>query len=74
MIVATGQIYQIDDYGWALAGRNTIDLYCPSRSEMNEWGVRPRHDPDLGMGRSLAKLSRPQTAFGKTAVMPMSAG
>jgi len=40
MIVATGQIYQIDDYGWALPGRNTIDLYCPSRSEMNEWGVR----------------------------------
>jgi len=40
MILATGQIYQIDDYGWALAGRNTIDLYCPSRSEMNSWGVR----------------------------------
>jgi 3D (Asp-Asp-Asp) domain-containing protein len=40
MILATGQIYQIDDYGWALAGRNTIDLYCPSRSEMNGWGVR----------------------------------
>src|SRR6201981_3571886 len=40
MILATGQVYQIDDYGWALAGRNTIDLYCPSRSQMNEWGVR----------------------------------
>jgi 3D (Asp-Asp-Asp) domain-containing protein len=40
MILATGQIYQVDDYGWALAGRNTIDLYCPNRSEMNDWGVR----------------------------------
>jgi 3D (Asp-Asp-Asp) domain-containing protein len=40
MILATGQIYQIDDYGWALAGRNTIDLYCPNRSEMSVWGVR----------------------------------
>jgi 3D (Asp-Asp-Asp) domain-containing protein len=40
MILATGQIYQIDDYGWALAGRNTIDLYCSSHSEMNNWGVR----------------------------------
>jgi 3D (Asp-Asp-Asp) domain-containing protein len=39
-ILATGQIYEIDDYGWALAGRNTIDLYCPSRPEMNGWGVR----------------------------------
>ncbi len=40
MILATGQIYRIDDYGWDLAGRNTIDLYCPTRNEMNDWGVR----------------------------------
>ena len=39
-IVSTGQIYQVDDYGWALAGRNTIDLYQPSRRAMNAWGVR----------------------------------
>jgi 3D (Asp-Asp-Asp) domain-containing protein len=39
-IVGTGQIYEVDDYGWALAGRNTIDLYCPSWTEMNNWGVR----------------------------------
>ena len=42
-IESTGQIYQVDDYGWALAGRNTIDLYQPSRSAMNAWGVR--HEP-----------------------------
>ena len=30
----------MDDYGWALAGRNTIDLYMPTRREMNRWGVR----------------------------------
>src|SRR5450755_4230969 len=39
-IISTGQIYKIDDYGWALAGRNTIDLYFGSRRDMNEWGVR----------------------------------
>ena len=39
-VLSTGQVYKIDDYGWALAGRNTIDLYMPSRSAMNEWGVR----------------------------------
>ena len=39
-IESTGQIYQVDDYGWALAGRNTIDLYQPSRAAMNSWGVR----------------------------------
>jgi 3D (Asp-Asp-Asp) domain-containing protein len=40
IIEATGQLYVVDDYGWDLAGRNTIDLYCPSRAEMNAWGVR----------------------------------
>ena len=39
-IISTGQIYRIDDYGWALAGRNTIDLYMGNRSDMNSWGVR----------------------------------
>ena len=39
-IMATGQVYEVDDYGWALSGRNTLDLYCPSRGEMNDWGVR----------------------------------
>jgi 3D (Asp-Asp-Asp) domain-containing protein len=39
-LLSTGQVYKIDDYGWALAGRNTIDLYMPSRSAMNAWGAR----------------------------------
>lgn len=36
----TGQTYQIDDYGSALTGTSTIDLYTPTRGEMNRWGVR----------------------------------
>ncbi len=39
-IMETGETYQVDDYGWALAGRNTIDLYKPSRYLMNCWGCR----------------------------------
>ncbi len=39
-VLSTGQVYKVDDYGWALAGRNTIDLYMGSRAEMNRWGVR----------------------------------
>lgn len=39
-IVETGEIYRVDDYGWALAGTNTIDLYKPTRAAMNAWGVR----------------------------------
>jgi len=33
-------VYQIDDYGSALVGTNTIDLYKPSMGSMNAWGVR----------------------------------
>lgn len=36
----TGRIYEVDDYGWALAGTNTIDLYKPNTRAMREWGVR----------------------------------
>ncbi len=42
-VLSTGQIYKIDDYGWALSGRNTIDLYMATRRDMNSWGVR--HEP-----------------------------
>ena len=39
-IRATGEIYEVDDYGFALSGVNTIDLYKPSKREMRAWGVR----------------------------------
>ncbi len=33
-------LYVVDDYGSALVGTRTIDLYQPSTSEMNRWGTR----------------------------------
>jgi 3D (Asp-Asp-Asp) domain-containing protein len=39
-VMETGQLYQVDDYGWALSGTNTIDLYMSDRASMNAWGVR----------------------------------
>jgi 3D (Asp-Asp-Asp) domain-containing protein len=36
----TGRTYVIEDYGSALVGRKTIDLYMPSRNLMNKWGLR----------------------------------
>src|SRR6266702_7602157 len=36
----TNEEYVIDDYGGALVGTDTIDLYKPSRLEMKQWGVR----------------------------------
>ena len=39
-IWGTHQTYVVDDYGPALVGTNTIDLYMPSPREMRHWGVR----------------------------------
>ena len=58
-IQETGELYRVDDYGWALAGTNTIDLYKPSRAAMNAWGVKHVTIENLQWGdphRSLAIL------------------
>ena len=39
-IVGTRDEYIIDDYGTALIGTNTIDLYKHTKLEMRRWGVR----------------------------------
>lgn len=51
-LLSTGQVYKVDDYGWALAGRNTIDLYMASRKEMNAWGARDERIQILRWGSS----------------------
>lgn len=51
-LLSTGQVYKIDDYGWALAGRNTIDLYMPTRKSMNAWGAREERIQILRWGSS----------------------
>src|SRR5438045_6522728 len=42
-IVGSADRYVIDDYGGALIGTNTIDLYKTSRVAMRLWGVRHVH-------------------------------
>jgi len=62
-LISTGQVYRVDDYGWALAGRNTIDLYMPTRSSMNAWGAREENIQILQWGdpnESLRLLSAHQ--------------
>ena len=34
------QEYVVEDYGSALVGSDTIDIYKPSLSSMNQWGTR----------------------------------
>lgn len=61
----TGELYRVDDYGWALAGTNTIDLYKPSRAAMNAWGVRGVTIENLQWGNADASLAvlRPRAHY-----------
>jgi 3D (Asp-Asp-Asp) domain-containing protein len=64
-ILETGEVYRIDDYGWALSGTNTIDLYKSSPASMRRWGVRRVTIENLCWGdpeQSLAVL-RPRSKF-----------
>jgi 3D (Asp-Asp-Asp) domain-containing protein len=65
VIEATGQTYIVDDCGWDLAGRNTIDLYCPSRGEMNTWGVRrvTIHVVHWGDPWASYRILKPRTSY-----------
>lgn len=57
-IVATGQLYRVEDYGWALAGRNTIDLYMQTPRDMNGWGVREEAIQIVQWGDPAASLRK----------------
>lgn len=59
-IIETGEICQIDDYGSALVGTDTIDLFKDNGRQMRDWGVRMVHIKILVWGsprRSLEILS-----------------
>lgn len=36
----TGKIYQVDDYGSAMVGKNKVDLYKTSYKDVYHWGVK----------------------------------
>jgi 3D (Asp-Asp-Asp) domain-containing protein len=56
-IVETGDEYVVEDYGSALIGKQTIDLYKSTRGEMNAWGVRYVHIEILEMGNYKVSLA-----------------
>lgn len=57
-LLSTGQLYRVDDYGWALAGRNTIDLYMATSGQMNAWGAREEQIQILQWGDPEESLRR----------------
>lgn len=66
-VVETGEEYVIDDYGGALVGTNTIDLYKPSRRAMHRWGVRHVEIEILqwGSDEESLKVLRPRHKIGR---------
>ena len=56
-------VYEVDDYGSALVGTNTIDLYKPDKKAMKQWGARKVNIKVVKWGsfsRSLA-IMKPRT-------------
>jgi 3D (Asp-Asp-Asp) domain-containing protein len=64
-VISTGQLYRVEDYGWALAGRNTIDLYMATPGDMNGWGVRQEMLQIVQWGSAAESLRRlaPHTEY-----------
>jgi 3D (Asp-Asp-Asp) domain-containing protein len=60
-------IYQVDDYGSALVGTRTIDLYRPSQETMNGWGARKVNIEVLRWGSLSQSLSIMKSTAGKQA-------
>ena len=55
-IVGTDDVFKIDDYGSALIGTGTIDLYKTNRLAMRKWGVRSVDIDVLEWGSSKRSL------------------
>ncbi len=57
-------LYQVDDYGSALAGTRTLDLYRPSKETMNGWGARRVNIEVLHWGSFSQSLAIMKTSQG----------
>ena len=70
-LLSVGKEYVIEDYGSALVGRKTIDLYFPSRSSMRAWGCRQEEIEIIEWGSEAMslKLLTPRTRNRHVATM-----
>ncbi|HET9374499.1 MAG TPA: 3D domain-containing protein [Chthoniobacterales bacterium] len=61
-VIGQDQLYIVDDYGSALVGKNTIDLYMPTRTMMKGWGSRDVTIEllELGSYKDSLKILRPR--------------
>lgn len=70
-LLSTGNEYVIEDYGSALVGRQTIDLYFPNMKHVRGWGVRNEEIEILEWGSQAMslKLLAPRTRNRHVATM-----
>ena len=71
-IEGDSHIYEVDDYGSALVGTNTIDLYKPTKSDMKAWGARKVNIEVVKWGsfsKSLAIMKDREKASGRVRAM-----
>jgi len=70
-MLSNGREYVIEDYGSALVGRQTVDLYFPSRASMKAWGTRQEEIEILEWGSEAMslKLLAPRTRNGHVSKM-----
>ena len=70
-LLSTGHEYVIEDYGSALVGRQTIDLFFPKRAQVRNWGVRHEQIEILEWGSQAMslKLLAPRSRNSHVAIM-----
>lgn len=70
-LLSTGHEYVIEDYGGALVGKQTIDLFFPDRARVRGWGVRNEEIQILEWGSEAMslKLLAPRCRNGHVAAM-----
>lgn len=70
-MLSTGREYVIEDYGSALVGKKTIDLYFPNRAAMRAWGTRQEEIEIIEWGSEAMslKLLAPRTRNDHVATM-----
>jgi len=70
-IVENNKVYVVDDYGSALVGTDTVDLYMPSIRQMNQWGTRRVTIEVLEQGSYIISLKVLKTRRGVRCVRRM---
>jgi 3D (Asp-Asp-Asp) domain-containing protein len=70
-LLSTGHEYVIEDYGSALVGKQTIDLFFPHRTQVRGWGVRNEQIQIIEWGSEAMslKLLAPRCKNGHVALM-----